>query len=89
MDFHIKDYPDDILFDSKTGEPFDGKIVQDGDKDQGDLYLIYGHPYSHKVLSYYEGKLYSVNHYDEGNNPVLCEMVRGGEVVEQSSCLGC
>ena len=80
---------DGMVYDLQSNEPFNGKIIQDGDKDQGFLYLIYGHPYSYKVMEYVDGMLDDVTHYDEGNNMVLCEDYKEGELVFQWSCLGC
>jgi len=80
---------DGMVYDTQTSEPFNGKIVQDGDKNQGFLLLIYGHPYSYKVMEYVDGMLDDVTHYDEGNNQVLCEDYKEGELVFQWSCLGC
>ena len=80
---------DGMVYDLQSDEPFNGKIIQDGDKDQGFLYLIYGHPYSYKVMEYVDGMLDDVTHYDEGNNQVLCEDYKEGELVFQWSCLGC
>ena len=86
---HDIEEKDGIVYEVKSGEPFNGKIVQDGDKDQGFLLLIYGHPYSNKVMEYVDGMLDDVTHYDEGNNMVLCEDYKEGELVFQWSCLGC
>ena len=43
---------DGVVYDLQSDKPFNGKIVQDGDKDQGFLYLIYGHEFSHRVFSF-------------------------------------
>ncbi|SVB56892.1 uncharacterized protein METZ01_LOCUS209746 [marine metagenome] len=40
-------------------------------------------------MEYVDGMLDDVTHYDEGNNQVLCEDYKEGELVFQWSCLGC
>jgi cellulose synthase/poly-beta-1,6-N-acetylglucosamine synthase-like glycosyltransferase len=74
-----KPYSDEVYY---TGE----LTFTDDNNKRDVLYLIYGHDFSHRVMNYEYGKLESVSiYYDKGDNPVLLELYKDGDLIEQSS----
>ena len=68
-------------------DDFTAEIRIDDDNNKQDiLYLIYGHDFSHRDMSYKDGKLEGVStYYDKGGNPVLLEVYKDGDLIDQSS----
>ena len=74
-----KAYTSDLYY---TGQA----TLKDTNNRQDVLYLIYGHEFSHRVMNYEYGKLEGVStYYDKGDNPVLLELYKDGDLIEQSS----
>ena len=74
-----------IVYDLESGEPFTGNIIY-YDDNNFNVYLIYGHDFSYRVMSYVDGKLDGLSSYvDQGGNPVGFEWYEDGAVKEQWS----
>ena len=74
-----------IVYDLESGEPFTGNIIY-YDDNNFNVYLIYGHDFSYRVMSYVDGKLDGLSSYvDQGGNPVGFEIYEDGAVKEQLS----
>ena len=76
-----KAYTDEVYY---TGE----LTFTDDNNKRDVLYLIYGHDFSHRVMSYENGKLNGLSSYvDQGGNPVLLEWYDDGVLTSQSSAV--
>ena len=74
-----KAYSDEVYY---TGE----LTFTDDNNKRNALYLIYGHDFSHREMSYENGKLNSMSSYvDQGGNPVLLEWYEDGVLTFQYS----
>ena len=74
-----KAYTDEVYY---TGE----LTFTDDNNKRNALYLIYGHDFSHREMSYENGKLNSMSSYvDQGGNPVLLEWYEDGVLTFQYS----
>ena len=74
-----------IVYDLESGEPFTGNIIY-YDDNNFNVYLIFGHDFSYRVMSYVDGKLDGVSSYvDQGGNPVGFEYYEDGVVKDQWS----
>ena len=74
-----KAYTDEVYY---TGE----LTFTDDNNKRDALYLIYGHDFSHREMSYENGKLNGMSSYvDQGGNPVLLEWYEDGVLTFQYS----
>ena len=73
--------------DNEVSDQYTGELTfTDNNNKQDILYLIYGHDFSHRVMSYENGKLDGLStYYDKDLNPVLLEWYEDDVLIEQES----